>query len=163
MEAQTRDRGEGMSMDNILQWVDNELTEKRNDTVHDLLAYLAEQMIELNKAKNVEVAGFLKWLGHEIKAEIDDLTNKTAVKDYHEHTFEQLLDVLKKNKNKIAVNPSERKFQEQLDENFTKSIAVLSPLKAKIAATDELIDEIVYRLYGLTQEEIALVEGQGII
>jgi hypothetical protein len=28
-----------------------------------------------------------------------------------------------------------------------------------IASTDELIDQIVYRLYGLMDEEIAVVEG----
>jgi len=32
------------------------------------------------------------------------------------------------------------------------------PLEAQIAFTDELIDGIVYRLYGLTQEEIQLLE-----
>jgi len=30
----------------------------RNDTIHNLLAYLAEQMIELNKKKNDETKGF---------------------------------------------------------------------------------------------------------
>jgi hypothetical protein len=30
----------------------------------------------------------------------------------------------------------------------------------RIAATDRLIDQIVYRLYGLTEEEIAVVEGE---
>jgi len=39
-------------------------------------------------------------------------------------------------------------------------MAKLIPLKAKIAATDRLIDLSVYRLYGLTEEEIALVEGE---
>jgi hypothetical protein len=34
-------------------------------------------------------------------------------------------------------------------------------LLARIAATDRLIDRIVYRLYGLTEEEIAVVEGKG--
>jgi len=31
-------------------------------------------------------------------------------------------------------------------------------LEAKIERTDELIDEIVYDLYGLTEEEVAVVE-----
>ena len=31
---------------------------------------------------------------------------------------------------------------------------------ARIAATDRLIDLIVYRLYGLTEEEVAVVEGR---
>jgi hypothetical protein len=35
----------------------------------------------------------------------------------------------------------------------------LEPLEAKIANTDDLIDLIVYRLYGLTEKEIAIVIG----
>lgn len=39
--------------------------------------------------------------------------------------------------------------------------AVLSPfLLHRIARTDRLIDFIVYRLYGLTEEEVAVVGGQ---
>mgnify|MGYP001077807672 CR=1 FL=1 len=30
----------------------------------------------------------------------------------------------------------------------------------EIQLTDDLIDQIVYKLYGLTEEEIAIVEGQ---
>jgi len=37
--------------------------------------------------------------------------------------------------------------------------AELAAIKARIAETDALIDQIVYRLYGLTAEEIAVVEG----
>lgn len=39
-------------------------------------------------------------------------------------------------------------------------MSILEPLKARINATDELIDEIVYRLYGLTEEEIKVVKGE---
>jgi hypothetical protein len=35
----------------------------------------------------------------------------------------------------------------------------LLPLRERIRKTDELIDATVYRLYGLTQEEIGIVEG----
>ncbi len=34
-------------------------------------------------------------------------------------------------------------------------------LTERIGRTDRLIDQIVYRLYGLTEEEIAIVEGRG--
>lgn len=34
----------------------------------------------------------------------------------------------------------------------------LGPLREGIAAMDRLIDAVVYRLYGLTEEEIAIVE-----
>jgi len=143
-----------------LNWVAGELKAGRNDTVHDLLAYLAEQMIELNKQKNGEIKGFLKWLKREIGAEIDTLTNKTAIKEYHDYDFISLLDVLKKNKNKLSIDPSTRKTQERLEKDFTKSMETLYPLKGKIETTDKLIDEIVYKLYGLMGEEIEIVEGK---
>ena len=41
-------------------------------------------------------------------------------------------------------------------------MSILTPLKARIKATDNLIDEIVYRLYGLTEDEIKIVEGKNI-
>ena len=148
-----------MTFQETLQWVEQELKLGRNDTVHDFLAYLAEQMIELNKAKNEEIKGFLTWLQREIRTEIDTLTNKTAIKEYHENDFNHLLDVFKKNKNKLTIDPSNRKTQELFEKYFTKSISVLEPLKEKIKATDKLIDQIVYRLYKLAPEEIAIVEG----
>jgi len=40
-------------------------------------------------------------------------------------------------------------------------MSVLNPLKDKIDATDNLIDQIVYKLYNLTSEEIEIVEGNG--
>jgi hypothetical protein len=38
--------------------------------------------------------------------------------------------------------------------------AELDGVRRKIRLTDDLIDQIVYRLYGLTEEEIAIVEGR---
>jgi hypothetical protein len=34
-------------------------------------------------------------------------------------------------------------------------------LVERIAETDALIDQVVYRLYGLTEEEVVVVEGGG--
>lgn len=149
-----------MIFQETIKWVEEELKAGRNDTVNDFLAYLAEQMIELNKQKNEEIKGFLKWLEREIGSGIEDLANKTAIKEYHDHAFDHLLEVLKKNKNKISIDPSDRKKQELLEKHFTKSISVLEPLKEKIKSTDKLIDQIVYKLYGLTPEEIEIVEGK---
>lgn len=146
--------------DDVIKWAEDELALKRTDTSHDFLSYLAEQMIEMNKTKNEESKGFLKWLEREIGAEIDTLANKTAIKEYHDNNFNHLLDVLKKNKNKISVDPSSRKTQELLERHFNKSMSLLEPLKEKIKATDELIDDIVYKLYCLTDEEIEVVEGK---
>jgi hypothetical protein len=142
-----------------LQWVMQELGEGRNDTVHDFLAYLAGQMIEMNRKKNEEIKGFLKWLEREIGCNIDDLIGKTVLKDYHEGDILTLLTVLKKNKTKISEDPTNRTVQERIERHFNESMAVLVPLKEKIRATDDLIDRIVYKLYALTPEEIEIVEG----
>ena len=38
-------------------------------------------------------------------------------------------------------------------------MAKLQPLREQIERTDRLIDAVVYKLYGLTEEEIRIVEG----
>jgi len=43
-------------------------------------------------------------------------------------------------------------------ESYTETKQRADELEAKIEHTDELIDEIVYDLYGLTDEEIKIVE-----
>lgn len=133
--------------------------EEKSDVIHDLLAFLAERMIEMNKKKNGETKGFLEWLEREIETEIDKLTNRTKLKAYYELEFDELLEILKKNKKKISITLSNREFQDNLKKEFEKSKGVLSPLRNKIEATDKLIDQIVYRLYGLTDEEIKIVES----
>ena len=132
---------------------------ERSDVVHDLLAFQAEQMVEMNKAKGEEIRGFLHWLEREIGVEIDTLKNKTKIQDYFDLSFEELLEILKRNRRTIAVDPSSRDFQESLEREFTNSLAKLNPLLTHIQGTDALIDQVVYQLYGLTGEEIAIVEG----
>ena len=43
---------------------------------------------------------------------------------------------------------------------LARAAEALAPLLARIVATDALIDRIVYALYGLTDAEIAVVEGR---
>ena len=149
------------SVDCVLGFVKGHLTAdpERADIVHDLLAFLAEQMVKMNRAKGEEIRGFLRWLELEIGVDIDTLRNKTAVQSYFDLTFEELLSILKRNHRSIPVDPSSRGFQESLEREFTASCAKLNPLLTRIQGTDELIDQVVYQLYGLTDKEIAVVKG----
>jgi len=52
-----------------------------------------------------------------------------------------------------------REPKEKLQEEFNASTGKLAPLLKRIEATDKLIDQIVYKLYGLTQDEIKIIEG----
>ena len=140
----------------------NVITEKeKSDVVHDLLAFLAERMIEMNKEKNEEIKGFLEWFEREIGAKIETLTNRTKLKQYYDLDFDELLDILKKNKKKIPVNLSNRELQGNLKEEFGRSMRKLRPLIERIERTDWLVDQVVYRLYGLSEEEVRMVEGGG--
>ncbi|MHC1595063.1 MAG: Eco57I restriction-modification methylase domain-containing protein [Methanotrichaceae archaeon] len=132
--------------------------EEKSDVVHDLLAFLAEQMIQMNKDKQEEIKAFLGWLEREIGAKVAELTNKTKVQSYFEGDFEQLLAILKKNKRKLSIDPVRRPFQKDLRREFSESVDKLNPILTKIEGTDRLIDQIVYRLYGLNDEEIKIVE-----
>ena len=84
---------------------------------------------------------------------------KTKLQSYYEHDYESLLAVLKKNRKKLAIDPSRREPAEALRAEFEGSMKKLLPLRERIEKTDRLIDAVVYKLYGLTEEEIGIVEG----
>ena len=133
---------------------------EKSDVVHDLLAFLAERMLEINKQKQQEIKGFLGWLEGYVGAKVEDLTPKTKLQGYYEHDYESFLAVLKKNRKKLAIDPARREPGEALKAEFDGSMGKLGPLLERIEKTDRLIDAIVYRLYGLTDEEIRIVEGR---
>ena len=92
-------------------------------------------------------------------AKVEDLTPKTKLQSYYEHDYESFLAVLKKNKKKLAIDPARREPAEALRAEFEGSMGKLQPLRERIRQTDELIDALVYKLYGLTEEEIRLIDG----
>jgi hypothetical protein len=164
----------------VLAWCESELGNGRNDTIHDLLAYLAGQMIALNRAQQERVARF--WLDLEgVLADPD-----TFAKLRHKGKWAQSL-----HKKVAAARPyvdSDSRSTVSLDaslgwneEAFTGFVRELAGsvrrssglvdvyrdhageygrLARQITTTDDLIDQIVYRLYGLTDDEIAIVEGE---
>jgi uncharacterized protein (UPF0305 family) len=75
--------------------------QEKSDVVHDLLAFLAERMLEMNKQKQQEIKGFLGWLEGYVGAKVEDLTPKTKLQSYYEHDYDGLMAVLKKNKMKL--------------------------------------------------------------
>jgi len=130
---------------------------EQSDVVHDLLAFLAEEMTRLNKDKQAGVKEFLSWLEQEIiKGSIESQKNKTKIRNFHEGTLEELLDVLKKNK--VIQDPCPSAIRDTIAGEFIAAVEVLNPLKEIIALTDKLIDWIVYKLYALNDEEIAIFE-----
>jgi type II restriction/modification system DNA methylase subunit YeeA len=96
-------------------------------------------------------------------AKVEDLTPKTKLQSYYENDYESFLAVLKKNGKKLAIDPARREPGETLRAEFEGLVGKLGPLRERIRLTDDLIDAVVYELYGLTEEEIAIVEGREIV
>ncbi|MDD4651992.1 MAG: hypothetical protein PHQ34_07155 [Methanothrix sp.] len=113
---------------------------EKSDVVHDLLAFLAERMLEMNKQKQQEIRGFLGWLEGYVGAKVEDLTPKTKLQSYYEHDYEGLMAVLKKNRKKLAIDPTRREPAEALKAEFEGSMSKLGPLRERIRLTDGLID-----------------------
>ena len=148
---------------------------EQSDVVHDLLAFLAERMIELNKEKQAKIAEFLEWLEVELDVKpdrkgntgIEALTGKTKLRNYlgdyqkdeEALSFDELWAILRKNKTRIARNLSPS-FMQEVKRAYAESLSALLPIKEKLRLTDGLIDQIVYRLYGLTEEEVRIVEKE---
>ncbi len=148
---------------------------EKSDVVHDFLAFLAEQMVELNKEKQKEIKGFLKSLVAQLhilpdrkgNEGIDALTGKYRLKNYlgdcqkgEVHlSFSGFYKLLKENKKRIQANLRNRELYTDLEREYKESLNRLLPVKKRLELTDKLIDKIVYRLYGLTPEEIQVVKG----
>ena len=75
-------------------------------------------------------------------------------------SLNEIQGVLRKNRKRcLLYEDGFKQALKDLEVEYEQSKACLEPLKNQLKATDELIDQIVYRLYGLTEEEITIVEG----
>ena len=135
------------------------IEKEESDIVYDILIYLAEQIIELNKQKNEVIAEFIDWFEREFDTKIENMIHKKKLIFYYDLDCNEFLDVLEKNQNQIPIKLSDRAVQDTLRKVFEKNLAILSPLINKLKLVDELIDQIVYKLYRLTDEEIDKVDA----
>jgi hypothetical protein len=136
------------------------------DVVHDLLAFLAEEMLRLNREKRSEEQRFFSALSRllGIRPDRDGRTGIDSLKGEKEKRIsdfagdyqrgrpmlsgDDTIRILKKNNGRF------RSFDEAaIRRQHKESAAIIGPLTEKLKWTDGLIDEVVYRLYGLTPEE----------
>ncbi len=96
------------------------------------------------------------------KFELSNVSNK--LKNWHELEFGGFLKELEKARKKSAKENKTEYSKLTLSEEaewmqyFKEQKQKAEELKAEIDKTDKEIDQMVYELYGLTDEEIAIVE-----
>jgi hypothetical protein len=108
-------------------------------------------MTALNKSFQSKKSKFSKRITSNL--EIEKLSKK--LESFYELDFKTFLKELKKKKVTLSLIQ-----QDEWEEYFEAYQKELLDLQAQIDATDREIDLMVYELYGLTQEEIELMEGE---
>ncbi len=148
-------------MDDILRFAEKHLAAGRTDVIHDLLAFLAERMIAMHQEKQAAARGFLTDLRDFHGVDAHALKPKTRLDAFWILDVSDVFAHLRANAKALAAANVrlQEADEEKLRFRFQKAKDLLVPLDARIVFTDRLIDQIVYRLYGLTPDEIVLVEG----
>jgi len=86
------------------------------------------------------------------KFNLEDLPKK--LQDWYELTYADFIKELGKKKIKLSLS-EEAEWEDYFEQERKKA----EELKAQIDATDKAIDQMVYELYGLSEEEIGIVEN----
>lgn len=107
-------------------------------------------MLSLNKELHIQSQKFQRTIQR--KFELDDLPKK--LQDWYLLSYSEFIKELTKKKVKLSLS-EEAEWEDYFNSESKKALE----LKANIDTTDKAIDMMVYELYGLSREEIKIVEN----
>ncbi len=110
---------------------------------------IVDQILNLNKTLQSKKQKFLKRVTDNF--ELEKLSKKLEA--FYKYDFKTFVGELKKKKIKLSLVE-----QDEWEEYFEAYHKELLELQSQIDSTDREIDKMVYELYGLSDEEIAVVE-----
>jgi type I restriction-modification system DNA methylase subunit len=113
----------------------------------------ADQLILLNKELQEQSQKFQRTIQR--KFELEELPKK--LQDWYKLTYTEFIKELSKKKVKLSLS-QEAEWEEFFIQESKKALEI----KANVDETDKSIDALVYELYGLDDEEIAIVENSSL-
>ena len=116
-----------------------------------VLDSLAEEMLTLNKDIQQKRSRFLRRL----QENMSGIKINGALETFDNLDFAGFVAELKKQKIKLTLVQ-----QDEWEKYFNQYKTECQSLKTQIETTDKEIDKKVYELYGLTEEEVKVVEGK---
>lgn len=116
----------------------------------DRLGDLSETLINLTENFNSSIQKFQRTIQR--KFNLEDLPKK--LQDWFLLTYAEFIKELAKKKIKLSLS-EEAEWEDYFETESKKA----QDLKAQIDKTDKEIDQMVYELYGLSEEEIGIVEN----
>ena len=114
------------------------------------LSAIADTMLTLNKQLQEKRSRFLRRLSENFEG----VKITTALQTFDQMEFKAFVAELKKQKINLSLAQ-----QDEWEDYFNQYRNDCQQLSEQIAQTDREIDQRVYQLYGLTEEEIRIVEG----
>ena len=108
----------------------------------------ADRMLELNKELSTKRQTFIRRLADNFEG----LKINRALENFDESEFRDFVVQLKKQKFILSL-----KEQDEWEEYFESYKTECSALRSHIAETDQLIDQMVYALYNLTDDEVNII------
>lgn len=116
-----------------------------------LLSSLADTMLSLNADLQQKRSRFLRRL----QENFEGVKVTNSLETFDTLPFADFLKELKKQKIKLTLPQ-----QDEWEDYFNQYKTECNSISEQIAETDKKIDGLVYELYGLTEEEIMVVEGK---
>lgn len=122
-----------------------------NSSLLTSLSSLAHKMLALNADLQKTLQRFLK----RVQENLHPAKISAPLEAFYTLEFADFVKELAKQKAPLSL-----KQQDEWEDYFADYKAACQAVAADIATTDHQINQLVYKLYGLTEEEIAVVEGR---
>ncbi len=110
----------------------------------------SDEMLLLNNELQEKATRFLS----RIKSNFEIEKISTKLEKFYDYDFKTFVTELKKQKVNLSLTK-----QDEWEEYFNSYKSEINQLQIEIEKTDKEIDQMVYQLYGLTDDEIAIVEN----
>jgi hypothetical protein len=136
-----------ISLDDLSSFPIPKITETNRVIVEGMIS-LSDTMLSLNKQLQEKRSRFLRRLSDNFEG----VKITTALQQFDTMDFKGLMAELKKQKIKLSLSQ-----QDEWEDYFNQRVAECQDLSAQIKATDTEIDNRVFDLYGLTEEERKIV------
>ena len=111
----------------------------------------AVKKIEENNDKFLEISAKFQ---RTCERKFENLNQNKKLQDWYKLSYADFIKELTKQKIKLTLS-EEAEWADYFDQEKSKALEIQS----KIASTDKEIDQMVYELYGLSGEEIGIIEG----
>jgi hypothetical protein len=161
----------------LLSFVEHHLCQEPEeaDVVHDLLAHLAREMIRLNQRQLNMQREFIAFLAAAlgVTAEVDDRDGVERVgtikelvdyvdvgwQEEGERPFSIFWGIINRICEPLSIGEPPKGVEQAIQNRYEQYLKEMETSKNRLRLIDRMIDQVVYRLYALSQDEINIVEG----